>query len=187
MYMKIMRKNFIIITLVSIALMLSGCEKLKDLMTLTINTKFEAEFPINLSEYLVKSGDSPSQNNLVDFDVTETIKIEENFDIEPYIKKIKEINLKKIEVTVTGLKEGEIVNSISLHVKDIGHIVTLNNITPDNNVFTLNVPQSTLDEAASILLNTKEITITVSGNATESIFATVGVSIDAAIIAYLLN
>ena len=123
----------------------------------------------------------------IQFNVTETIRIEDNFDLEPYINKIKKINLDTLVVTVTGLTQGQIINTVSLDVEGIGNIITLNNISMTNNKFTPDIAQTKFDSVASKLLNDKQITATVSGNTSGPLSVTLGISIDARVITYIIE
>ena len=165
----------------------TGCDKIKELMTFTIKTQFETEFPVVVTEFGVKSSGAEGVDAPIQFTVTETIKIEDNFDLEPYINKIKTINLDTLVVTVTGLAPGEIINTVSLEVEGIGNIITLSNITSTNNKFTPDIPKSKFDSVASKLLNEKQVTATVTGNTSGPLSVTLGVSIDARVITYILE
>ena len=180
------KRTFFTIIIASI-LLFSGCEKIKELMTFTIKTQFETEFPVVVTEFGVKSSEGTSAGAPIQFNVTETIKIEDNFDLEPYINKIKEINLDTLVVTVTGLTQGQTINSVSLDAEGIGNIITLSNITMTNNKFTPDIPKSKFDSVASKLLNEKQITATVSGNRSGPLSVTLGISIDARVITYILE
>lgn len=167
---------------------LSGCDKLKELATFTITTRLETEIPIVVNEFGVSLPGGLNANNApVQFSVTEVLKIEENFDLVPYIKKIKDIDLEKVEVTVVGLTQGQSINSVSLDILGIGNIVTITNITMTNNKYTPDIPNELLDRVASKLLNEKQATVTVSGNTSSPISITLQVAMDAKVLAYILN
>ncbi len=169
-------------------LSLMGCDKLRELATITINTRLETEFPIVVNESGINLPGALNANNApIQFSVTEVLKIEENFDLEPYIKKIKGIDLEKLEVTVLGLTQGQSINSVSLDILGIGNVVTLTNITMTNNKYTPNIPDELFDRVASKLLSDKQITATVSGNTSSPISITLEVAIDAKVLAYILN
>lgn len=182
-----MNKKALFTIILSSTLMISGCEKIKELMTFTIKTQFETEFPVVVTEFGVKSSEGTSEGAPIQFNVTETIRIEDNFDLEPYINKIKKINLDTLVVTVTGLTQGQIINTVSLDVEGIGNIITLNNISMTNNKFTPDIAQTKFDSVASKLLNDKQITATVSGNTSGPLSVTLGISIDARVITYIIE
>jgi len=167
---------------------LAGCDKIRELATLTITTRLETEIPIVVTEFGVNSPEKLNASDApVQFSVTEVLKIEENFDLEPYIKKIKNIDLDKLELTVSGLTQGQSINSVSLDILGIGNIVTITNITMVNNKFSPDIPDSLFDRVASKLLSDKQVTVTVSGNTSSPISITLEVGIDAKVVAYILN
>ena len=187
-YSKIIMKTTKLIIVFFLLLSLMGCDKLRELATITINTRLETEFPIVVNESGINLPGALNANNApIQFSVTEVLKIEENFDLEPYIKKIKGIDLEKLEVTVLGLTQGQAINSVSLDILGIGNIVTLTNITMTNNKYTPDIPDELFDRVASKLLSDKQITATVSGNTSSPISITLEVAIDAKVLAYILN
>jgi hypothetical protein len=181
-------KTFKPIIVFFLLLSLAGCDKLRELATLTITTRLETEIPIVVTEFGVTLPGSLNAINVpVQFSVTEVLKIEENFDLEPYIKKIKDIDLEKLEVTVLGLTQEQSINSVSLDILGIGNIVTITNITMTNNKYTPDIPDELFDRVASKLLTDKQVTVTVSGNTSSPISITLEVGIDAKVVAYILN
>ncbi|MDP3436552.1 MAG: hypothetical protein Q8S04_04865 [Bacteroidales bacterium] len=182
-----MKKTKTIIVLF-ILLSLQGCDKLRELATITITTRLETEIPIVVTEFGVNLPGGVNANNApVQFSVSEILKIEENFDLEPYIKKIKDIDLEKLELTVLGLTQGQSINSVSLDILGIGNIITITNITMTNNKYTPDIPDELFDRVASKLLSDKQVTVTVSGNTSSPISITLEVAIDAKVLAYILN
>ncbi|KKR74276.1 MAG: hypothetical protein UU18_C0031G0007 [Parcubacteria group bacterium GW2011_GWB2_40_8] len=79
------------------------------------------------------------------------------------------------------------INSVTLEVDGIGHILTLTNISATNNTFKPAIPQSLLDAVSNKFLKEEKITVTVYGSANSAMSISVGVSIEAGIIAYVLN
>lgn len=187
-YNKIIMKKTKTIIVLFILLSLQGCDKLRELATITITTRLETEIPIVVTEFGVNLPGGVNANNApVQFSVSEILKIEENFDLEPYIKKIKDIDLEKLELTVLGLTQGQSINSVSLDILGIGNIITITNITMTNNKYTPDIPDELFDRVASKLLSDKQVTVTVSGNTSSPISITLEVAIDAKVLAYILN
>ena len=56
-----MSKKALFTIILSSTLMISGCEKIKELMTFTIKTQFETEFPVVVTEFGVKSSEGTSE------------------------------------------------------------------------------------------------------------------------------
>ena len=85
----------------------------------------------------------------LEFSSSADLMLEDNTDIEPYLSKIREIDLKSLEVTVSGLTTGQEIYTMSLSVEGIGTICTQTNITSTANTFTPEVSATLLDQAAS--------------------------------------
>ena len=181
-----MKKNNLIIF--ALVLLFTGCDKLTELATIRINTKIETEIPIVIAAGLPTVSEFGENIHIpLNFSETHVIKLEDNFDIEPYLKKIKEIDLSEVEITALGMQPDQVINSVTLEVEGIGHILTLTNITSTNNTFKPAIPQSLLDAVASKFINEEKITVTVYGSANTPMSISVGVSIEAGIIAYVLK
>jgi hypothetical protein len=165
-----------------------SCDKIKELATLSISTKFETDFPISITAASATNSDIVALNAaLTNFVISEEIRIQDNFDLEPYLKKIKEIDLNSVVITVSGLAPGQIIQSVSLSVTEIGNILTINNITMENNSFSPTVPKALLDQVAAKLLNDKKIVVTLEGSATAPLTGIIKLAIDAKVVAYILN
>src|SRR3989339_1120186 len=182
-----MKKRYLLL-IYTLVLTLTGCDKLKELATIRINTKIETEIPIVIAANL-PAGAAFGENIHIPLTFSEThiIKLQDNFDIEPYLKKIKEIDLGSVEITALGMQPGEVINSVTLEVDGISHILTLTNISATNNTFKPAIPQSLLDAVSNKFLKEEKITVTVYGSANSAMSISVGVSIEAGIIAYVLN
>jgi hypothetical protein len=181
-----MRSKFTLVIL-TISIFLGSCDKLRELATIRINTKFTAEIPVNMGAASVKSPNSENIDIPLNFSEVHEIKLEDNFDIEPYLKKIKEIDISSVEIIAMGLEEGQIIHSVTLEVAGIGHILTLTNISADNNTFKPAIPQTLLDTVANKFITDKKITISVYGSANSPMSISVGVSLEAGVIAYVLK
>lgn len=182
-----MKKRYLLL-IYTLVLTLTGCDKLKELATIRINTKIETEIPIVIATNLPSAAAFGENIHIpLTFSETHVIELLDNFDIEPYLKKIKEIDLSEVEITALGMQPGQVINSVTLEVAGIGHILTLTNISSTNNTFKPTIPQSLLDAVASKFLNEEKITVTVYGSANSPMSISIGVSIEAGIIAYVLK
>lgn len=179
-------KTKILFILASLAA-ITGCELIQDAATVSIPTRFKTEIPIVISSYGVKSSETISANAPISFTETQDLYIADNMDVEPYLEKIKTIKLNEVVVTVKGLKEGQAINSISLDVAGVGNIITKTGITMANNTFTPVIPATVFEQVAQKLKDERKIRITVSGNVSEPLSITVGLDIDADVVAYLLK
>lgn len=168
-----------------IALLFTGCDWFKDLDDVTIDTDLTLDIPVVVAG--VKSASVITDESGVNFSASQDLNLEDNQDIEPYLQKIKKIDLKSLVVTVTGLQAGQTINTISLAVTGVGTICTQTNITSTTNEFTPVIVENMLDQAAAKLKSDKKITITVSGNASEPMTFTVGLTFDTSITANALD
>jgi hypothetical protein len=148
--------------LLFLTVVLGGWEMLKDAATVPISTDLNANIPVVVAA--VKSADESGSVNAVSFSKTQDLTLGSNADIEPYLEKIKSIDLNSLVVTITGLTAGQTINSISLDVTGVGNVFTQTNITATNNTFTPVISATILDNIASKLTSDKKITLTVSGN-----------------------
>ena len=93
-----MKKTKTIIVLF-LLISLQGCDKLRELATITITTRLETEIPIVVTEFGVNLPGGLNANNApVQFSVTEVLKIEENFDFQKEFetaRKYFEVNIKR--------------------------------------------------------------------------------------------
>jgi hypothetical protein len=164
----------------------AGCDKIKDLATVPISTELTIDIPVVVLAQGKKSIDQVGVVNSIVFTKTQDLTLASNVDIEPYIAKIKEIGLNSLVVTITGLVEGQTINSVSLDVAGVGNIFTQTNITMSNNIFTPVIEAATFDNVAAKLTADKKITLTVSGSASGAMSFTVGLNFDTIVTAYLL-
>jgi len=170
---------FLILTVV-----LGGCELLKDAATVPIATDLKADIPVIVAA--VKSADEAGSVNAVVFNKTQDLSLGSNADIEPYLEKIKSIEMNSLVVTITGLTAGQTINSVSLDVTGVGNVFTQTNITMTNNTFTPVISATTLDNVAAKLTSDRKITLTVSGNASGAMTFTVGLNFDIVVTAGVL-
>jgi hypothetical protein len=162
-------------------LMLGGCDKVGEI---TISTDLSVEMFVQAIP--PKSADLASGVNGYSFSKSEDLLLADNSDIEPYLDKIREIDLKSLTVTVY-VYEGVTINSISLDVQGVGTLCTKTNITSSNNSFTPDVDVSKMEAAATKLKADRKITITVSGDVSVPNSFTVEVVFDTDVTAGVLD
>jgi len=172
--------------LLAIIIVFAGCDKLKDAATIPVTTNLKADVPILIAAPGTKSVDMIGAVNALVFTKTQELTLAANEDIEPYISKIKEIDLNSLVVTVTGLTQGQTINSVSLDVTGVGNVFTQTNITMTNNTFTPVIASATLDAIATKLTNDKKITLTLSGNSSGPMTITISLNFGVTVTAYLL-
>jgi hypothetical protein len=165
----------------------AACSLIEDASTVTISTDLKADIPVVVLASGSKSADQSGATNAIVFTKSQDLTLSGNSDIEPYLDKIKEINLNSLVVTITGLTDGQTINSIALDVTGVGNIFTQTNITMTNNSFTPTITAAALDQVAAKLFSDKKITLTVSGNASVPMTFNVGLNFDTDIIANVLK
>jgi hypothetical protein len=97
------------------------------------------------------------------FSVSKDLKLGDNEDIEPYLEKLRKIDLKSIEVTVSGLNAVQTINTMSLDASGVGTLFTQTNITSSNSTFTPQVDGAKLTKAGENLKTDRKLTLTISG------------------------
>ncbi len=147
--------------LIASALTLAGCSLIKDAAEVTITTDLTTVIPVVVTSK--KSVDVQAVG--VGFSQSQDLELAENEDIEPYLEKIREINIKSLVVTVSGLTAGQFISTISLDVTGVGNICTQTNITSTANSFTPVISSAILEQVGAKLKSDKKITITVHGDA----------------------
>ncbi len=165
---------------------LTGCDKIKDATTVDIDTNLYLDIPVVVQPLEKKLLDQAGNVNAIEFSKSMDLFLSSNTDIEPYLEKIKEINLNSLFITVTGLVEDQTINTLALDVAGVGNIFTQNNITMINNSFTPEILTGTLAKVAEKLNNDKKITITVYGNASGPMSFVVSCNFVAKVIANVL-
>lgn len=166
---------------------LAGCDQIRDAATVIIKTHFETTIPVIVTSQGLQAFSFDAAGVPVNFSITQDLFLEDNFDITPYLAKIKRIDMSKIGVTVTGLTSGQTINTVSIDVEGVGNIITKTGISMTNNTFTPLIASSLFDKVAAKLLEDRKVTVTVSGAVSEPMSFNVGVNIDADVVAYLLN
>lgn len=169
--------------LLASVLMLAGCSLIKDAAEVTITTDLTTTIPVVATG--TKSVDV--QAAAATFSQSQDLKLADNADIEPYLEKIREINMKSLVVTVNGLTAGQTINSIALDVTGVGNICTQTNITSAGNSFTPVIAAATLEQVGAKLKSDKKITITVHGNTSGPMTFAVSLVFDTDIVAGALD
>jgi hypothetical protein len=162
-------------------LLLGGCENVGEV---TISTDLSAAMFVQAIP--LKSTESASGLNGYSFSKSQDLLLADNDDIEPYLDKIREIDLKSLTVTVY-VYEGITINSISLDVQGVGTLCTKTNITSLNNSFTPDVDVSKMEAAATKLKSDRKITLTVSGDVSVPNSFTIEVVFDTDVTAGVLD
>jgi hypothetical protein len=153
------------ILLLALAVLFPACDKLKDATTVPIDTNLKADIPVVVAASGKKSAGQEGSVAAITFTKSQDLTLASNADIEPYLSKIKSIDLNSLVITITGLSAGQTINSIALDVAGVGNVFTQTNITSTNGTFTPVISASILDAIAAKLTSDKKITLTLTGNA----------------------
>jgi len=167
--------------LIASALTLAGCSLIKDAAEVTITTDLTTVIPVVVTG--TKSVNAPA----VAFSQSQDLELADNTEIEPYLEKIREIDLKSLVVTVNGLTSGQTINTISLDVTGVGTICTQTNITSTTNSFTPEITSVILGQVGAKLKSDKKITITVHGDVSGPMTFAVSLVFDTDIVAGALD
>jgi hypothetical protein len=154
--------------------MITGCEKIKDATSVKVDTGFEVDFPVTVT--------TTKTTNASVFSVSEEISLADNSDLQDYLSKIDEITLSNLVITVSGLTEGQTINSLSLDATGVGNVLTLTNITMANNSFTPEISASVLDQMGDKLQADEALTLTVSGETSGPMTFLVSCNMDARVV-----
>jgi len=153
-------KNIYFVLLV-FALSLFSCDKIEDANTIEFDTTLSMNIPVAVVETNASIQKSASADFA--FSETQTTKLSDISEIADYLNKLKSIDINELELVIGNLGEGELVKTLDVSVDNVGILVSLTDISRENNTFKPSVDNAKLIQAASILNSTKEITITVSG------------------------
>jgi hypothetical protein len=166
--------------------LLAGCSLFENANTIDISTDLQADVPVVVVSAPMKSAGTTVSLATISYTKTQELSLSANADIEPYLSKIKSINLNNLVVTVNGLNADQTINSVSLDVAGVGNVFTQNNITMVNNSFTPTIATGVLDNVAAKLTNDKMITLTVSGTASGPMTFTVNLNFETVLTAKVL-
>ncbi|MFA6127951.1 MAG: hypothetical protein WC699_11640 [Bacteroidales bacterium] len=177
-----MKKRILSISLLSFVLILSSCQKIKDLLTVKVDTDFTVNLPVTI-------GTSPLKSTLGTFNSTETFDPLSNADLATYKENIKGFDLNSMTGTVSELSEEVTLTDATLVVS-----TSLNSTQWHfTNLQITNGTVIQFDDAAGqwtkvndILEEQTEITVNLSGtanktNVTFTLAVTLGVQVSAKI------
>ncbi len=153
--------------LVVAVLMLSSCSKIKEAITVPINTTLKVDVPISVS--VTKSaGLNDKAGTVYSFTADKILLVAENVDMTSYINKIKSVDLTGVSIAIATLNGTEEVLTLDLFVSGIsGPVFSKTNITAtNNNPFTPVITpaiQAQLDQVQARVVADRQLTFTVSG------------------------
>jgi hypothetical protein len=145
------------------------------LMSLLIFNSCESttvDFDTNLKTTIVAEVDAPQTVAIelkatagYPFSASQKLHIQDNSKVNDYIDRLKEMNVKSITATFTGIEEGETLTELNISIESVALDVTLQNVTEGQSI-TLDVSATVLNAISDLLIEEKEITISISGYST---------------------
>lgn len=159
-----MRKNLLFLAIS--ALMLFSCSAIKEAITVPVNTTLSVDVP--LSVVVTKSGSLTDKAGVVNsFTTDKVLKVADNVDMTSYINKIKSVDITKTTITITPLAGTDEILTLDVAVSGVsGPVFSKTGITASANSFSPTMTaaiQAQLDKVETVLKDTRQITITVSG------------------------
>ncbi len=140
-------------------LILSGCESITTDFDTNLTTTILAEIKVPAEKSSLKDVTT------YPFTATKVLDIKENSRINEYIDRLKEINVKSITFTFSGIPAGETITELNISVQSVALDVTLEDLVNGVSV-TLDVSPNILNSLSLELTDNQQITIIVSGEST---------------------
>jgi hypothetical protein len=159
-----MKKRTLVFSLLSLALILSSCQKIKDLTAIKIDADFTVNLPVTIPVPLLKSTASA-------FLSTNTFDPLNDEDLALYKDKIKGFELTGITGTVSELSADVTLTDCKLLVSTVSNSTEWNfkNLPLTNGtVITFDNTGSQWTKINEILGEQKEVTVTLSGTSSQS-------------------
>ncbi len=158
-------KKTMTMLLLATAILLTGCDWIKDLGEVDFDTDLAVTIPVTVQN---------DNKTGLNFSASKELRLADNEDVEPYLEKLRKIDLKSVLVTVTGLTSGQTIYSLSLDATGVGTLFTQNNITSSSNSFTPQVDTEKLKQAGEKLKNDRKLVLTVSGTSSGPMVFNIG-------------
>jgi hypothetical protein len=166
-----------LVLFVAAVLLLTGCDWIGDLFGVKIPTNLLLDIPVTA----VGEKSSNATEATVNFSASNTLSLATNTDLQDYLDTINSIDLQSLEVTITGLPAGIVINTISLDAQGIGTICTQTNVTNENNTFKPVVDEDKLLDAAAELMDNQALTFTAHGTISGPMIFLVKLNFDAVV------
>jgi hypothetical protein len=154
-----MRRISILLVFAPALFFIKGCDK--------ITTDFDTNLNKTIRADVVAPQAKSGTMDVVTypFNVTDVLEIKDNSKINDYIDRLKEINVKSVTVTFTGIPAGQTITELGISMPSVGLAINLFDIE-NNSQVTLDVNPEYLNAISKRLLDTHEITIEISGRST---------------------
>jgi hypothetical protein len=165
--------------------LIAACELVKDAAEVNLTTQLSTNIAIVVAGS--KSVEITPEAKASGFSKSQVLYLKDNTEIEPYLKKIREINLKRVLVDIYGLTEGQVVNTLSLDVEGAGTIATITNITPMNIAYSPVIDEAKLVQAGKKLAKDLKITLIVHGDANGPMSFNINMAFDVDVVAGALD
>lgn len=155
-----MRKIMGVAVLLAMLLAVSGCDSLTTNFDTTLRTTIQA--PV---EQTGEVKDGLKDVTLYPFSVMHVLDVQDNDRIKDYLDRIREIEVKSVKCTFTGIPSGETVTELNIAFQPVNVTVSLANLS-NGDVVTLDLSHDLLNSISTHLTDNKKITIVISGKAT---------------------
>ena len=144
-------------------LLLAGCGLIKDAAEVTIDAQLSSLMQITVPGS--KSAEITAETNASNFSKSQVLYLKDNPDLEPYLDKIREVEIKSVMVDILyGLNEGQVVTNLSLDVDGVGTIATITgDVTNMMIAYPPVIDQAKLVLAGKALKKDNKITLVVHG------------------------
>jgi hypothetical protein len=159
-----MKQRTFAFSILSLALILSSCDKIKDLLSVKVNANFTVDLPVTIQEPLLKS-------TTATFLTTETFDPLSNEDLALYQDKIKGFEVTGIKGTISSISADVTLTNCKLLVTTATNSTEWNftNLPLTNGtVITFDNTGSQWDKINEILGEQTEVTVTLSGDTSQT-------------------
>lgn len=191
--MKTLIKNLnlgTLITLLTLSLTFNSCDQIKEILTVSISTTIEGQIPLQLAyttNTFPESNLNITKASAINYEISSDISIADNPELYPYLNKIKEIDVRSIQIIFTGLQEGEIIDYITISVVGVGELSSITNVTNTNNSFNPSISSEILKSVSNDLLNKNKISVNIKGGTNGPLNCSVNFKIDTRVKAQALD
>lgn len=159
-----MKKRTIAVSFLSLVLILSSCQKIKDVLTVKVDAKFTVNLPVTTSP-------SPLKSTMEAFSSTDTFDPLNDEQLAKYKDRIKGFDLTDMTGTISELSADVTLNNAKLLVSTASNSTEwnfTNLLLTNGTIITFDNTAGQWDKINDILGEQKVITVTFSGDASQT-------------------
>ena len=162
------------VALLFFALIISttSCE---DLLTVTLDAEFDSGINAESTGQQLEALALKSASSDYTFSGDDVVNLADDEDIVEYIEKIKSISITAIECEIFGIPEGEKIENLKIMIDGTSFMPEYSDITSENNVITILVESSVLDEVETYFEENHMLKTMISGSTTAPMSLTVNI------------